>query len=213
MIDNLLIFIMIATMLVIIPGVDFLLVTKNTLNYGKHAGHFTTLGILLGLTVWTILAVLGLATIVANSIILFTIIKYLGAIYLLWLGVQALLARKSTMADLLKPNQNSSVKKHTYRSCFAQGALNDLLNPKTLLVYMTLMPQFINTNNSITPQLITLAVILMVISVVWFIIIVFILDIIRGWFLRPSVQSIFNKATGVMLIFLGICVALEEKTI
>lgn len=211
MIENLWAFVLIATLIVVIPGVDFLLVTKNTLNFGKNAGHFTTMGIILALFIWTILAVLGLATIVANSIVLFTIIKYLGALYLIWLGIQALLAKKSTMGDLLKKDTHVQIPEKTYRHCFTQGIVTDLLNPKTLLLYVTLMPQFINTDAAVTEQLLILAATLIVISIIWLVAVVYILNIIRAWFLRPSVQAVFNKITGIVLISLGIKLAFERQ--
>lgn len=211
MIENLWVFVMIATLIVVIPGVDFLLVSKNTLNFGKNAGHFTSIGIILALFIWTFLAVLGLATVVASSIVLFTIIKYLGALYLIWLGIQALLAKKSSMGELLKDDQHVQIPKKTYRHCFTQGIVTDLLNPKTLLMYVTLMPQFINTDAAVTPQLLTLAAILIAISIIWLVLVVYILNIIRAWFLRPSVQSVFNKITGIVLISLGLKLAFERQ--
>lgn len=210
MIENMWVFMIIATLIVVVPGVDFLLVAKNTLNFGKNAGHSTTFGIIIALCIWTLLAVFGLATIVANSIVLFTMIKYLGAVYLIWLGIQALLARKSTMAELLTKDNVIDIPAKTYTHCFTQGVVTDLLNPKTLLLYVTLMPQFINTDDAVTPQLLVLAGMLIGISIVWLVVVVYILDIIRTWFLRPTVQAVFNKMTGLILISLGVKLAFER---
>lgn len=211
MIENFWLFITIATLIVVVPGVDFLLVTKNTLNFGKNAGHFTSLGIILALCIWTLLAVLGLATIVANSTVLFMMIKYVGALYLIWLGIQALLARKSSMASLVTKDASQQIPTNTYRYCFTQGIVTDLMNPKTLLLYVTLMPQFINTEAAVTPQLLLLAGTLIAISIFWLVFVVYLLNIIRAWFLRPAVQAIFNKATGVILITLGVKLAFERQ--
>lgn len=71
----------VALMIVMVPGVDSLLVLKNTVVHGKKAGFFTMMGIVVALFVWTTLAVLGLATIISKSMILFLAIKYTGAAY------------------------------------------------------------------------------------------------------------------------------------
>lgn len=211
MIENLWLFITIATLIVVVPGVDFLLVTKNTLNFGKSAGHFTSLGIILALCIWTLLAVLGLATIVASSTVLFMMIKYAGAVYLIWLGIQALLAKKSSMGALLTKDHAIQIPTNTHRHCFTQGIVTDLMNPKTLLLYVTLMPQFINPKAAVTPQLLILAGTLIAISIIWLVLVVYILNMIRTWFLRPTVQAVFNKMTGIILISLGVKLAFERN--
>jgi threonine/homoserine/homoserine lactone efflux protein len=94
--ENLYVYILITVMMVILPGVDTILVTKNTLSHGTRAGQFTTLGIAAGLSIWTIVAVLGLAAIVAKSIVLFNLIKYMGAAYLIFLGIKSFKAKNAS---------------------------------------------------------------------------------------------------------------------
>lgn len=214
--ENIFMFVLISALLVMVPGVDLLLVIKNTILYGKKAGHLTTLGIVAALFVWTLIAVLGLAAIVAKSLFLFNLIKYLGAAYLVWMGIKAWLSKGSSPIELSANEHDVGTTEYStkaHKSCFYQGILTDLLNPKTLIVYMTLMPQFINTNGNIIFQLCILAAILMALAIVWFIIVVYVLNIIRKWFMKQGVQNIFNKTTGVMLVFIGVRLALEEKAI
>lgn len=71
-----------------LPGADTILIMKNTLHYGSSGGYYTVLGIATGLVFWTVIAVLGLSAAIAQSIFLFTVIKYLGAAYLFYLGVR-----------------------------------------------------------------------------------------------------------------------------
>jgi len=132
------------------------------------------------------------------------------------MGIKAWLSKGSSPIELSgKENEvgTTEYSNKAYKSCFYQGILTDLLNPKTLIVYMTLMPQFINTNGNIIFQLCILAAILMALAIVWFIIVVYVLNIIRKWFMKPVVQNIFNKTTGAMLVFIGVRLALEEKAI
>ena len=76
-------------MLVIIPGADTMLLMKNTLRYGTIAGRYTVLGMAAGLSFWTLVAVLGLAIVIAQSVVLFNTIKYAGAAYLVYLGIKS----------------------------------------------------------------------------------------------------------------------------
>ncbi|UWG98207.1 LysE family transporter [Dehalobacter sp. DCM] len=211
--ENLAMYILIAIMMVIAPGVDTILITKNTLTLGRRAGRFTTLGIATGLSVWTIVAVLGLAAIVAQSIVLFTTIKYLGAAYLIFIGIKTFMA-KNTFSFEMNNLENNEVRNPyigQYKKCFLQGFLSDALNPKTVIVYITLMPQFINPHQNVYLQLVILGAILIFTAIVWFLVVVYILDYIRIWFNKKEVQNIFNKLTGLMLVSLAVKLALEKR--
>jgi RhtB (resistance to homoserine/threonine) family protein len=212
--ENLFMYILITAMMVMLPGVDFILVTKNTVSLGTKAGQFTTLGIAAGLSIWTIVAVLGLAAIVAQSIVLFNLIKYLGVAYLIFLGIKSFKARSTFSIEMNDSENNVEPKKLSigqYKTCFLQGFLSDVLNPKTVVVYMTLMPQFINTHQNVLLQLVILGGILILEATLWFLIVVHILKYIRIWFKKPKVQNIFNKATGTMLVSLAVKLALEKR--
>lgn len=211
--ENLFMYILIAAMMVIVPGVDTILVTKNTLTLGIRAGQFTTFGIVAGLSIWTIVAVLGLAAIVAQSIVLFTTIKYLGAAYLIFLGIKSFIA-KNTFSFEMNNSKNNEVRNPSigqYKRCFLQGFLSDALNPKTVIVYITLMPQFINPHQNVYLQLVILGSILILAAILWFLIVVHILNYIRIWFSKKKVQNIFNKVTGIMLVSIAVKLALEKR--
>lgn len=212
--ENLFMYILITAMMVMLPGVDFILVTKNTVSLGTKAGQFTTLGIAAGLSIWTIVAVLGLAAIVAQSIVLFNLIKYLGVAYLIFLGIKSFKAKSTFSIEMNDSENNVEPKKLSighYKTCFLQGFLSDVLNPKTVVVYMTLMPQFINTHQNVLLQLVILGGILILEAILWFLIVVHILKYIRIWFKKPKVQNIYNKATGTMLVSLAVKLALEKR--
>ena len=200
----------VALMIVMVPGVDSLLVLKNTIIHGKKAGFFTMVGIILALVVWTTLAVLGLATIISKSMVVFLTIKYAGAAYLIYLGIQSWRARAQNM--MLQEELPIEIvgEKNVSLSCMTQGITTDLLNPKTLLLYVTLMPQFIQPNFNINTQLIVLAGILIALSIVWLGIVILVMNVIRKWFMKQTVQAIFNKIAGVMLVGIGIRIATEK---
>ncbi len=204
--DNLLTYISIAAMMVIIPGADTMLLVKNTLSYGPKAGRYTVLGMAMGLSFWTLIAILGLSVVIAKSVVLFSIIKYLGAAYLIYLGIKSFFT-KSVFS--LKEIQSQANTPTTYsnrhnKSSFMQALLNNILNPKTVLVYITIMPQFINLDGNVKQQLIVLAFILTFLAVVWFLFLVTLIDYAKKWLNNPKFQKVFQKSTGLVLIGFGV---------
>lgn len=200
----------VALMIVMVPGVDSLLVLKNTMVHGKKAGFFTMVGIIVALFVWTTLAVLGLATIISKSMVVFLAIKYAGATYLVYLGIQSWRAKAQNMQLQEAATSKSNQIKNVSLSCMTQGITTDLLNPKTLLLYVTLMPQFIQPNFNVNSQLVVLAGILILLSIIWLGIVILIINGIRKWFMKPTVQGMFNKITGILLVGIGIRIATEK---
>lgn len=203
-------FTVVALMIVMVPGVDSLLVLKNTMMHGKKAGFFTMVGIVLALFVWTTLAVLGLATIIAKSMVVFLVIKYAGAAYLVYLGVQSWCAKAQNMLLQEEATPKENAIKNVSLNCMTQGITTDLLNPKTLLLYVTLMPQFIQPDFNVNAQLILLAGILIVLSIAWLGIVILIINGVRKWFMQPTVQTAFNKITSVLLVGIGVRIATEK---
>lgn len=208
--ESLLTYIAIAAMMVIIPGADTMLLVKNTLNYGPKAGRYTVLGMATGLTFWTLIAILGLAVVIAKSAILFSTIKYLGAAYLIYLGIRSFFAKSTFSLKEMQVQANTtmeSTKKHN-KDSFMQASLNNILNPKTVLVYITIMPQFINLNENINQQLIVLALILTLLAVVWFLFLVSLIDYAKKWLNNSKFQKRFQKSTGIILVGFGIKTAI-----
>src|ERR1700742_4285177 len=86
-------FLGISILLILIPGPDTAVVTKNALLGGRHSGVFAAIGVSIGLTIWTIAAALGIAALLKASAVAFLVLKLVGAVYLIWIGVQMLRAR------------------------------------------------------------------------------------------------------------------------
>lgn len=205
--DNLIAYIVMALMMTILPGADTVLIMKNTLSHGPTAGRFTILGMATGLTFWTIVAVLGLSIVIAKSLYLFNAIKYMGAAYLLYLGVRVFFTKGELSLETVQSKNNDTNERPSrryYKDAYLQGAISNTLNPKTVLVYITFMPQFINLNGNINQQLIILGLILTIIAVGWFLILVYLIDYLKTWLNKPSFQALFQKSTGLMLIGFGI---------
>ena len=208
--DSLLTYISIAAMMVVIPGADTMLLVKNTLNFGTKAGRYTVLGMATGLSFWTLIAILGLSVVIAQSVILFSTIKYLGAAYLIYLGIKSFFAKKGTSLETIQAQAHTPAQpsnRHN-KSSFMQALLSNVLNPKTVLVYITVMPQFINLDGNVNQQLIVLASILTLLAVGWFMILVHLIDYAKKWFRNEKFQKRFQKSTGLLLVGFGIKTAI-----
>ncbi|MCS0791603.1 homoserine/threonine efflux transporter [Cytobacillus pseudoceanisediminis] len=204
--DSLLTYISIAAMMVVIPGADTMLLVKNTLSYGPKAGRYTVLGMATGLFFWTLIAILGLSVVIAKSVILFSTIKYLGAAYLIYLGIKSFFAKSLFSLEEIQAQANAptaSSSRHNKES-FMQALLSNVLNPKTVLVYITVMPQFIDLNGNVNQQLIMLALILTLLAVLWFLTLVYVIDYAKKWLNNSKFQKVFQKSTGLILVGFGV---------
>lgn len=202
--DNLLAYIPVATLMVVIPGADTMLLMKNTLSYGPKAGRFTVLGMLSGLSFWTGIAILGLSVVIAKSVVLFTTIKYLGAAYLIYLGIKSLITKQTLAVDQMESSADVPIDRGYHKKSFMQAMLSNVLNPKTVIVYITIMPQFINLNGHVNQQLIILASILTGLAAAWFLILVYVVDYAKKWLNDKKHQQMFQKVAGLLLVGFGI---------
>lgn len=205
-------FVLTALAAAILPGADFAMVTKNTLALGRKGGQATALGIASGLMVHTTAAVLGLSVIIAKSAFLFSLVKYIGAAYLFYIGITTLYSRvQDNITTEIPETAAKTASENTLKTCFAQGALTNTLNPKAAIFYLTLLPQFVDPGRDTYLQLIILGLTSVAIVLVWFLFLAGALDYIRAWFGKPMFRSAFQRITGLMLISFGIKLALEKQ--
>ncbi len=187
------------------PGPDFIIVTQSSLSYGKRAGIFTSLGVAIGCLVHISYCILGIGVIVAESIVLFNIIKYLGAAYLIYLGIKALLSSPSSA--LLQAEQSlHGAQSLSAFGAFKKGLLVNLLNPKVTLFILSIFTQVIDPN---TPWYIQASFGLEfgLIAFIWFSLLTFILNNPTLKMKLQSIQRYIEKVLGVFLILLGVKVA------
>lgn len=193
-------------MLIILPGPDTAIVTKNTLTIDRIAGLKTMAGTLCALMIHTTMAVVGLSAILVKSAIAFSIIKYVGAIYLVYLGIRTLLAmrkRKAPTVDAI-PDQKAN-------SSFLQGFFTNLLNPKVAVFFLTFLPQFVSSGTNPFIPFLLLGITYTVLTFVWFIFYVSLLHKVRQFMNRPSTQKVMEGLTGVVLVGFGIKLAFEKN--
>lgn len=191
-------FIIMTLFVVMSPGIDTALITKRTIADGRIAGFQMAFGITVGSLVHTVAATLGLSALLLQSALAFTILKLIGAIYLIYLGIKAFLQKK----DLLQnPEQLNEVK---HKSAFQEGLLSNILNPKVIIFFLTFLPQFVTNSNNVMGQFILMGCTYALLSIIWFVMYVICLYYIREWLLSPKIQNWMEKATGLVLVGFGI---------
>jgi threonine/homoserine/homoserine lactone efflux protein len=198
-------FLVVALVVVVTPGVDMALVTRNALRFGRRAAVLTGLGINVGILFWAIAASLGLAAVVAASATAFAAIKLAGAIYLICLGTLALL---SAGRDAHRARSGAGLLGG--RHAFRQGLVSNLLNPKIAVFFTSLLPQFAGTPAS-PCHLLVLGLVFNAIGIVW--LTVYALLAARGGDLlrRPAVKRTLDRVSGVVLIGSGARLAFERR--
>jgi RhtB (resistance to homoserine/threonine) family protein len=200
MLDQILIIVSVTSLVMVIPGPDMVLVLRNTFLTGRAAGLQTALGILSGNLVHITYCALGIGVIISRSILAFSVLKYAGAAYLIYLGIMSLRAGGSTLA--------TSENRERRRSgmWFVQGFINNLLNPKGALFYLGVFTMVITPATSMSAILL-LILIMMLVSASFWLFFVYTLDrpIIRGAVERS--QRAASRIFGGLLILLGIRVA------
>lgn len=188
-------FIFLTITMVIVPGPDYIVITKNSLTKGTKAGFQTLMGTVSAMALHTLFAVVGLSALVMSSALLFSLLQYLGAAYLVYLGVRALTAKQ-------KEGEVEAEAKQT--NPFLQGFLTNLLNPKVILFYLTFLPQFISPTNTSWVPFAILGSINLALTVVFFGFYVAFLQRIRSFMERPRTQILIDKFSGFLLVSFGI---------
>ncbi|MDQ0243295.1 RhtB (resistance to homoserine/threonine) family protein [Bacillus fengqiuensis] len=199
-------FFVLSLFVVMSPGIDTALITKTTIATGRKTGFQMALGISTGSLVHTFAAAFGLSAILMQSTVAFEIVKYVGAVYLVYLGVSSFWASNKKQAIEGEHLHQSSEK----GSSFRQGLLSNILNPKVAMFFLTFLPQFVTSGENTTQQLIMMGVVYTVLSITWFFIYVYFINHMREWLLSPKVQKWMDKATGLVLIGFGLKLALEK---
>ncbi|MFS0902350.1 LysE family translocator [Priestia aryabhattai] len=197
-------FLVLTLFVIMSPGIDTALITKRTVADGQIGGYKMALGLASGSLVHTLAAAFGLSALLLQSALAFEIVKYAGALYLMYLGISAFLSKKS---DTFSPAKEEKSKE---TSAFRQGLVSNVLNPKVAVFFLTFLPQFVQTNQNVTLQLLLMGITYTILAITWFFVFIFFINYLRKWLTTPSVQRFMDKATGVVLIGFGLKLAFEK---
>jgi threonine/homoserine/homoserine lactone efflux protein len=200
-------FVIASIILCLTPGPDVIFILSRSVANGKKAGLYAVFGVIAGSYIHLAAAVLGLSAIIATSALAFTVIKILGAMYLLYLGASILFSKTRPIDFQSRGMQNNS-----NLSIFWQGFLSDVLNPKVALFYISILPQFIDPHaNNYTVQLLILGVTLntigFLISLVWVHSASSLTQTLRE---SAKISYWLNKSLGGLFLLLGIKLATDR---
>ncbi len=204
--DTVLTISVIALLAMLSPGPDFFLVVKNAARYSRRAALATTLGINVGIAVHMSYCVLGLVLIIQQTPWLFDLLKYAGAGYLIWIGVQALLSRGG-VSSVTDENGHTQQQVPFWRA-FSEGLLCNLLNPKVTLFFFSVFTQLLQPDSSLHEKIL-IALIIFLLGIVYWPLLVLLIQ--QAWVLRAlrRVQHTVDRVLGGVLLALGIKVALS----
>lgn len=206
MVDNssLLVFVLASLALLLAPGPAVLYVVARSVDQGRWAGIISVLGISLGGWVHVVAAAVGLSALLVSSALAFTIVKYLGAAYLIYLGITTLLAPA-------KPVGEAEIIKMSHTKIFRQGMIVNILNPKTALFFFTFIPQFVDPmRGSVALQIVFLGSIFLIMAIITDGMYAIVAGTLGQW-LKTNQQflKIQKYLSGTIYIFLGITTALS----
>ncbi|MER8904190.1 LysE family translocator [Mesorhizobium sp. M0772] len=191
---------------VFIPGPATLLTVARATSSGTRVGVATGAGVAAGDVFHTIMAMVGISAIIATSATLFSVLKYIGAAYLVYLGIRAIIER-------IPADPTAGALALSASKAFRQAVLTEVLNPKTALFFLAFLPQFVRPENgSVMLQLMTLGIIFVLLGL--FSTVVFAVSAGRlGTFLRrnPSVVKWQGKVVGGIYCALGVRLALQQR--
>jgi RhtB (resistance to homoserine/threonine) family protein len=206
-----LVFIGVAAIVIVVPGPDTAVVTKNILMYGRRTALGTSLGVSAGLAVWTLAAALGVASLVRASAVAFTTLKLIGAIYLIWLGLQALRAAGRGYDADGEAATTSGRRALSPGGGFRQGFLSDLANPKIGVFFTSLLPQFVDPGRPVLLPFLALGAVFVLMTVVWLSAYCLVAARAAEALLRPRVRAVMDRITGIVLIAIGLRLATERR--
>lgn len=199
-----LVFVGVVALLTITPGADMAMVARSVFTGGRRDAFATTLGISAGCFVWACASALGVAAVLAASQTAYDALRLVGAAYLVWLGVQSLLAARRGTVPAVGEGPRQA---HPFR----QGLLTNLFNPKIAVFYSTFLPQFIGPGDPALLVSMLLACVHIALGIVWLSLYAWLLDRAVETFKGSRVKRALDALTGTVLVGLGLRLAAERR--
>jgi threonine/homoserine/homoserine lactone efflux protein len=194
-----------AVLIVLLPGPDTLVVMRNLVQGGRSTAALTVAGVLTGLTAWVVGASLGMSGLLEASKTGYTALRILGAVYLIWLGVQSLRSRtmSATTASRRPPRR-------LIGSGYGAGLVTDLLNPKVGVFFVSFLPGFVPHGHPVGSTSLIFGLIFIVETAAYFAVLLVLAGRVTRWMARPVIRWRLDRATGVVLIGFGVRLAIEN---
>ncbi|WP_085676019.1 MULTISPECIES: LysE family translocator [unclassified Pseudomonas] len=203
-VDNLIAFTLAATLLTLTPGLDTALILRTATVEGRKQGMRAALGINAGCLLWGAAVAFGLGALIAVSELAYNILKYCGAAYLAWLGVNMLLRPRRSLAPAGEDGQRTA-------NWFLKGMLGNLLNPKVGIFYVSFLPQFIPQGQPLVAWTFGLVSIHVVLGLLWAMALIGATQPLAGLLRRGKVIQWMDRATGLVFVLFAARLALGKR--
>jgi threonine/homoserine/homoserine lactone efflux protein len=194
-----------AALLTITPGLDTALVIRTATTEGTRRAFWSALGVLTGCFIWAAIVAAGLGALLLASQLAYTVLRWTGAAYLLYVGIRLLLNPRTHFADQLNQQARGG-------GAFTRGALTNLLNPKVGIFYVSFLPQFIPNNVPVAAYTVLLGAIHALLGLIWFTCLIAATRPLVGLLRRPAVVKILDRITGGVFIAFGVRLAVASNT-
>jgi threonine/homoserine/homoserine lactone efflux protein len=202
-------FLGISALVIATPGQDTVLTIRNTLLGGRAGGTFTALGVALGQATWTLAASAGVTALLLASEPAFAAVRFAGAVFLIYLGVRALIAAVRGGAS---PAVTSGQRKRlTPRAALRQGLLSNLGNPKMAVFFTSLLPQFVPAGPTAFLNMLGLGLVFCGMTLAWLSIYAFAVGRAGDTLARPVIRRALDSVAGVALVAFGLRLASQQR--
>lgn len=193
-----------ASLLTITPGLDTALVLRTAAGGSPRKAALAGLGIVTGCLIWALIVALGLGVLLAASKLAYTILRWIGAAYLLWIGYRLLTHPRRAYG--------AATPEHPAKgAAFITGALTNLLNPKIGIFYVSFLPQFVPPDVSVGPYILMLGAIHALLGLIWFACLIAATRPIAEWLKDPAVVQTCDRLTGAVFVACGFGLAFESR--
>lgn len=207
-IDNYFGFLIAGIILNLTPGADTIYILTRSVSQGRKAGFYSVFGITTGSMIHTTFAALGLSIILAKSATAFSIVKYAGVAYLVYLGIKMITEKRNTFES-----HTGTVEQTDLKKIYRQGVFTNLLNPKVALFFLAFLPQFINPDNTNGPlPFILLGITFMTTGTIWCLFLAYSSSVITKTLRNnDKIARFMQKISGMVFIALGIKLLAERR--
>ena len=205
--DEWLIVLIVQSVALMSPGPDFVMAVRNSVVHSRQAGIFTAIGFSAGAFVHTTYCIIGIAAVISQSVLLFSIIKYIGAAYLIYIGGKSLLSR-GFQSDVSFKGEKAKHSMSDFQA-FRSGFITNLFNPKATMFFLALFTQIIDPSTPLWVQLVYVAT-CVITTIMWFSFVAFVLTDRRVKNTFLSFSKWIDRLCGGLLVALGVKLALSK---
>lgn len=197
-------FLVVIFVLTITPGLDTTLIIRTASLETQSKAMQTAMGVSFGCIVWGAIVACGLGALLATSAVAFNILKWIGAIYLSWLGIKMLLNPRCAIEDNI-------LDKKQQRNWFLKGFLTNILNPKVGIFYISFLPQFIPKGGNVEFWVMLLVLTHVIIGLIWSFTLIKLMKPISKYLKQPRIVKNLDRLTGSIFILFAIKLAMTKR--